>query len=377
MRTLLLACVGAVTVSVLSAGSAVAVAGTAPARAGGTCQQAAYVSISHGRVQRVNLVTRKVGRPIVLPQPGTRHYVGAIAITPNGKTAYIYNYSNAGRWLTSINTATNKLGTPLPLRDYQYGLMVFAANGKNLYVAGRDVTLIHPPASTIVKEITFTHPVNVNGLFLTAGGTTLYAETIGELTPISTATNTPGTGTALPFDPFGVAITPDGKTAYLTNWNKSTVVAVDLATGVAGTPIKPVGLQPDQIVVTPNGSTVYVEAVDSGTVTSISTKTSTVGKVFKFGGSMALTPNGRTLFVLGPNSVTPISTKTNTAGKPIKISAPAGMVITPDSKTAWVISGNSIVSINVATDKAGKPIPVPDGPGTIALKNCPAPAPAG
>jgi DNA-binding beta-propeller fold protein YncE len=375
MRTVLLACAGAVTVSVVSAGSAVAAAGASPARAGHACQPSAYVSISHGRVRPVNLATRKVGKPIALPIPGIRRTVGAIAITPDGTTAYVYNYSNEGRWLTSINTATNKTGTPLPLRDFQYGLMVFAANGKNLYVAGRDVTLIHPPASKIVKEITFAHTGNVNNLILTAGGATLYAEGIGTLTPISTATNTPGTGIALPFDPFGVAVTPNGKTAYLTNWNKSTVVPLDLSTDVAGSPIKPIGLQPDQILVTPNGSTVYVESNDSGIVTPINTKTNTVGKAIKVAGAMALTPNGKTLFVLSADSVTPISTKTNRAGKPIKIGYPAGMVITPNSKTAWVISqtDNSIVPINVATGKAGKPIPVPGGPGTIALKNCPAP----
>jgi DNA-binding beta-propeller fold protein YncE len=309
--------------------------------------------------------------------PGIRRTGGAIVITPDGKTAYVNNHSNEGRWLTSITTATNKPGKPLPLPDYQYGLMTFSSNGRNMYVAGGNVWLINPPASIFAKEITFPHAGFVNGLYLTAGGTSLYAwtgetPTSGMLTPISTATNTAGTGIALPFNPFGVAITPNGKTAYLSNWNKSTVVPVDLATGVPGTPIKPVGLQPDQIVITPNGSTAYVEAVDSSIVTPISIRTNTVSKAIHVAGVMTLTPNGKTLFVQAAHSITPINTTTNKAGKPIRITNAEDMVFTADGRTAWIISGNSIVPITVATDRVGKPITVRGGPGAIALKNCPA-----
>lgn len=310
MRTLVLACAVTVAATVLSAGSGAEVAGAAQWRAGRACQPAAYVSVSSGRVRPVYLVTRKVGPPILLPMPGgsRRRYAGLIVITANGKTAYVYNTSNEGRWLTPISTATNRTGVPLPLLDFQAPLMTGTANSKNLYVGGRDLWLINPPASTFAKKITFPHTGQVVRLGLANGGATLYAQSPAQLTPVSTATNTPGTGIALPFSPFGMVITPDGRTAYLTNWNKSTVVPLDLTTGVEGKPIKPIGLQPDQILMTPNGSTIYVESNDSGTVT-------------------------------------PVSTKTNKAGKPIKISGPQDMVITPDSKTAWVISGNAIVPI--------------------------------
>jgi DNA-binding beta-propeller fold protein YncE len=360
--------------SVLPAGYAVEAHAESSAAGRQACQPGAYVSISLGRVRPVNFVTRKVGKPIWMPMPGIRRSAGPITITPDGKTAYVYTHSNEGSWLTSINIATRKTGIPLPLLDFQWGLMAVTANSKNLYLAGRDVSLINPPANTIAKEITFPHKGVVSHFYLTASGATLYAQGIGSLTPISTSANTPGPVIALPFtpgvNPYGMAITPNGKTAYLANWNASTVVPLDLATGVAGPPIKPVGLQPNQIVITPNGSTAYVEAADSGIVTPISTKTNTVGKAIKIGGTMALTPNGKTLFVLGQYSITPISTKTDKIGKPIKIST-GGMAFTPDSKTAWVIAGNSIVPINLATDKAGKPIAIPGGPGTITLKTCP------
>ena len=37
-------------------------------------------------------------------------------------------------------------------------------------------------------------------------------------TPINLATNTPGTAIPVGKGPFGVAITPDGRTAYVTNF---------------------------------------------------------------------------------------------------------------------------------------------------------------
>src|SRR5438270_8470238 len=57
--------------------------------------------------------------------------------------------------------------------------------------------------------------------------------------------------------PWGVAVTPDGATAYVTEENASTVVPVDVATGTPGRPI-PVGSSPRTIGIAPDGSTAYV-----------------------------------------------------------------------------------------------------------------------
>ena len=77
------------------------------------------------------------------------------------------------------------------------------------------------------------------------------------MTPIDTATNTPGTAIPVGSDPFGIAITPDGKTAYVTNDGSDTVTPIDTATNTPGTPI-PVGSIPDGIAITPDGKTAYV-----------------------------------------------------------------------------------------------------------------------
>jgi len=380
---LLLACAGVVAVSVLPAGSAVAAASAAPTPAGQACQVTAYVSsFDDGTVTPVNTVTRKAGKPIVLPQTGQRHHADVIAVTPNGKTAYVVNHSNDGEWVTPINTATNRPGKPIPATDFEYEqgpVIAITPDSKNVYILSAGVTLINAHTNKIVKQIKFSHWAYGVGLYMTADGKALYALSDSWLTPVSTVTNTPGNAISLGFDPFGGAVTPDGKTVYVSNWNQGTVVPIDTATGVAGTPIWGAGRQPYQIVITANGSTAYVVAADSNSVTPINIKTNTAGKPIKvqttFGSTghlLALTPNGKTLFVLGPGTVTLVSTVTNKASRPVKVSGPSDIAITPDGKTAWVIAGdNSVIPISTATDKAGKPVKVGAGPDAIAISSCP------
>ena len=103
----------------------------------------------------------------------------------------------------------------------------------------------------------------------------------GAVVPISTATNTAGTPIKVGEIPYGVMITPDGKTAYvLANTGgfpfQGTVTPISTATGTAGKPIK-VGRDPGLIAITPDGKTVYVTNFISGTVTPVSTATNTAG----------------------------------------------------------------------------------------------------
>lgn len=77
------------------------------------------------------------------------------------------------------------------------------------------------------------------------------------MTPIHVATNTNGTPITGFIRPLGVAITPDGETAYVTNQGGNTVTPIDVATNTIGTPITGFNL-PDGIAITPDGKTAYV-----------------------------------------------------------------------------------------------------------------------
>jgi YVTN family beta-propeller protein len=62
-----------------------------------------------------------------------------------------------------------------------------------------------------------------------------------------------------------VAFTPDGATAYVTNYDAATITPIDVATGTPGAPIS-VGGAPFGVAVTPGGSTVYVVNSDDSDV---------------------------------------------------------------------------------------------------------------
>jgi DNA-binding beta-propeller fold protein YncE len=184
--------------------------------------------------------------------------------------------------------------------------------------------------------------------------------TRGTVTPISTATNTPGkpivvrSGNAVDPNGLDMAITPNGKTIWVSA-GSDTVTPISTATKTAGKPIKVVhqpGQFAEQVVITPDGKTVYV-LDSSGAVTPISAATNMPGKPIELrqaGGAysyqsfkMAITPDGKTLYVAvayltGPSYVIPIATATNTPGKPIRLETIArDIVVTPDGKTAYAV----------------------------------------
>jgi len=189
------------------------------------------------------------------------------------------------------------------------------------------------------------------------------------VTPINTATNTPGAAIKVGDSPGVIAISPDGKGAYVANEGADTVTPIRTATGAPGRPIK-VGAGPYAIAITPDGTRAYVTNYGSNTVTPINTATNTSGAAIKVGGApqnIAITPDGKTAYVVNRDSdtVTPISTATNIAGKPIKVGGgPFDVAITPDGKTAYVSNAGSdtVTPIWIATGTPGKPIVVGEEP---------------
>ena len=114
------------------------------------------------------------------------------------------------------------------------------------------------------------------------------------------------------------------QTAYVANYGSSTVTPISIRTNTVG-PAIPVGSGPFAIAITPDGRTAYVvNDGDPGTVTPISIRTNTAGPAIPTGGypvAIAITPDGRTAYVAnyGSGTVTPISTRTNTAGPAIPV----------------------------------------------------------
>ena len=145
-------------------------------------------------------------------------------------------------------------------------------------------------------------------------------------------------------EPFAIAVTPDGKTVYVANtWEntgrlasgQSTVTPIATATNTPGAPIE-VGSGPWAFAITPDGKTAYVINFYSHSVTPIATATNTPGPPIPIGQgprAIVITPDGKTAYVVvwgEPGTVTPIATATNTAGTPIEVGdGPYAIAITP------------------------------------------------
>jgi DNA-binding beta-propeller fold protein YncE len=207
----------------------------------------------------------------------------------------------------------------------------------------------------MVKGVSIAAASIAVGLLLTACGAkpareafTAYVvnEGPGTVTPFSTLTGRVFKAIKVGNFPQAIAITPDGKTAYVLN--QGSVTPVDLATSIPGKKIKPVnrGYWPTAIAISPDGTTAYatatfeststVESDMPGPMTPIHTATGTRGKPMQPGNNpqaIAITPDGTIAYVVnwqGPGTVTPVRTANGTHEKPIKVgSHPIAIALAP------------------------------------------------
>ena len=225
-------------------------------------------------------------------------------------------------------------------------------------------------------------------------GAVMYVVAPSGVIPVATATNTLGRPIKIGAIPAGIAITPDGRTAYIAEGNR-TVTPVATATNTPGRPIK-IGGYPAAIAITPDGKTAYIAAMpDSsehpGTVTPASTAANTPGRPIKIGGypaAIAITPDGKTAYVVSyspeATTVTPVATATNTPGRPIKISngfpRAVAIAITPDGRTAYIVTASArrtmVTPVATATNTPGRPIDI-DGIGRLTSETAIAITPDG
>jgi DNA-binding beta-propeller fold protein YncE len=140
-----------------------------------------------------------------------------------------------------------------------------------------------------------------------------------------------------------IAVTPDGKTAYVINDTSGTVIPISTATNTPGPPIH-IGPPPGAVAFFPDGKTAY--------------------------DTIAITPDGKTAYAAdnAAGTVIPISTATNTPGPPIHVGSDVTIAFTPDGKTAYVVTWVKVIPISTATNTPGKPIRTGGGPpGAISI----------
>ena len=286
-------------------------------------------------------------------------YPDAIAIAPHGKTAYVTNYTSNS--VSVIDLASGKTTIQIPLGSS----------------AG--------PA----------------GIAITPDGTTAYVTDAGApgtlgstITPISLAKNKVLPPITVGSGPQGIAITPNGARAYVADAGSivagqtgsvgNTVTPVDLATGKSLGPIV-VGNAPTGVAITPDGSTAIVTNLNSGSVSPINIASNKARAPISVQGgpiAVAVSPADPAIAWVADTSsntstganVTPVDLSAGVAGTPIPIGkGPQGIAITPDGTTAWIVCYNasSLESIDLRTKRPGPAVRVAGGPSAIALTTHP------
>ncbi|HEY7948430.1 MAG TPA: YncE family protein [Acidimicrobiales bacterium] len=216
---------------------------------------------------------------------------------------------------------------------------------------------------------------------LSSSGATAYLTSGPSIIPVDLATGTATSPISLPGRVTeAVAITPDGRTAYVTTYESSSpyaaaVVPIDVASGTVDSPISvPIGIA--GIAITPDGRTAYVTTGAPGEIIPIDLADESIGSPISVPGirpGIAITPDGLTaLTTVGPNTVVPVDLATRTVGTPISLPVGASAVaVAPDGSTAYAIgptsTGSAVVPIDLARNAAGPPIPVPAGADGIAV----------
>ena len=211
----------------------------------------AYVAVQnpfHGdKVSVIDTATKQVSATIQVSRP---HQV---VISPNGKRLYVTGDKGG---VSVVNTANDKIITTVHLDEPANGMAV-TPDGKRLYVTGSSgsVSVI----SVAKRKIVHTIPgAGTGGVAFSPNGNRAYVVGVdekakqGKVSVINTTTGavikTIPIGDALPtngpgryFLPAAVAVTPDGKSAYVVGsyghgTSQGTVFAIDTATD-AVTPI--------------------------------------------------------------------------------------------------------------------------------------------
>lgn len=279
------------------------------------------------------------GTPSVL---GDNPLSGAtdVAVTNDGRHVYVPD--TAVDRVMVMDTTTLALTTIFPLAGGPRSVAMSPVE-RRAYIACEN-------AGTVVTVDTNSHtvvgqplplPFAIGDLAISRDGTRLYALAMSgpAVVVVDTATHTRLEALPTGNDPFALALalTPDGRRAYVPHVDSSTVTVVDTNT----TRIR-LGGDPTGLAATSGGDLAYVAVPASGTVAVIDTVTgATAGPAIPVGGrpkALALTADDKTLYVAGPGAVTVVDTATRTVrGAPIPVGdLPEGLALTTDGSRLYV-----------------------------------------
>lgn len=297
---------------------------------------------------------------------GTAGVPAGVAISPDGRKAYVATRSSAVSLVNTVNASVLvSQGTPA-----QVNAIVAAPNGRWVYAANAQQGIAVLDAGTAALQENI--PVIVGGVPVQAGGyPTLNPQGLA-ITPdgryllvsenrlggvvavidIGTKTTVASFALGAGFIPLGIAVHPDGQRAYVAFANPTlmggdVVRVFDITTMTATAVTIPVGAVPTGMAVTPDGTKLFVSNNGSSTVSVIDTATDTVTTTVAAGAApagLAVSPDQSRLYVVnnGSSSVSVIDVALNNVVGTVNVgAAPEGIAITPDGQRAYVANAAS------------------------------------
>ncbi len=288
----------------------------------------------------------------------TASYPSGVAVTPDGSRAYVTDASTSV-WV--VDTGSNSVIAKIAAGSDPEAIAI-SPDGKSAYVTSITCGLLlcsapgNPPQLASVEVID------------TASNSLAATITIGNL-PVG---QTPGVLLA------GIAISPDGTRAYVSNAVGNQIWAIDIASNqvVATIPTAVVGFV--GMSISPDGSHLYAASVGNPSVVNvIDTKTDNVDASIALPGldaptRIALTPDGGHAYVTGDaGHLWLLDTTTNATVTTIPISDGQPLLdiaLTPDGTRAYITCGNNnaIYVLDTTTSRILGQI-TSDYPGGLAV----------
>ena len=297
------------------------------------------------------------------------------ALSPDGATLLVASAGPSTESIKVVDTATGTVRQTIPYiapQAINVGV-VWSPDGKRAYATAGGNNKVRTytfGGSTLTEGAAIPVPKYPEGVAISGDGKKLYvAENLGDALAVidlaaATVTNTisvgpcdvvnlPATPGKPQCQPYGVALTSDGSTAYVSNWGEHTVTPIALASGTAGAHIG-VGTHPNALAVSNNK--LAVANGDSDTISIIDTASNAVVKTIDLApyknapqGSqpyaLAFSPDGTTLFAAnaGDTDVDVISLGDGSVRGMIPTGwYPTAVDISADGKTLFVANAKGL-----------------------------------
>ncbi|MEJ2851885.1 MULTISPECIES: hypothetical protein [unclassified Saccharothrix] len=291
-------------------------------------------------------------------------YPVAVEVSPNG--AFAYATSAEDRTVTVIDTASRTISGVIDA-GARVGGIAFTPDSRTAYLADhgdlntdKGSVLAIDTATRAVTRISVLPLVGPSAVAVTPDGKKAYVAGANYLSVIDTATNVARAVDIGYVTLSDVAVTPDGSRAYFTDYRTSSIVVLSTATDSVIATV-PLPTTPSRIVVMPDGRRVYATSYMDNKVYMIATAGHYVGATIDVAGSpssLAAAPNGRQVLVTSfyGRTLLAIDVATNTiaATEPAD-SYPTHVAFTPDGTEFYMIhSAGQYISIH---DTTGEPAP--------------------